>query len=162
MCKHMRRNSYRIRQRKFLLFVISLFVLSTSIVLMPVGTANKEKSVIPLIIAGTLFWIGFIGTLWTTININLSRRASPVFNELYPDLRKFGLIHFFQNKPAIIADIAMFASIIMMIVVRLLEKSNTWLFVAIALIVFTFGMHCMLNGINYIYVNYRSRREKVS
>lgn len=162
MCKHMRRNSYRIRQRKFLLFVIFLFVLSTSIVLMPIGTANKEKSIILLIIAGTLFWIGFIGTLWTTININLSRKASPVFNELYPDLRKFGLIHFFQNKPAIIADIAMFTSIIIIIVVKLLGKSNTWLFVAIALIVFTFGMHCMLNGINYIYVNYRSRREKVS
>ena len=162
MCKYMRRNSYRIRQRKFLLFVISLLVLSASIVLMPIGTAYKEKSIILLIIAGLLFWLGLIGTLWTAININLSRRASPVFNELYPNLRKFGLIHFFQNRPAIIADIAMFASIVMMIVVKLLGKNNVWQFVAIALIVFTFGMHCILNGINYIYVNYRSRREKVS
>ncbi len=162
MYKHMRQKSYRIRQRKFLMFVISLFVLAVSIVLMPIGTANKEKSFILLIIAGALFWVGFIGTLWTTININMSRRASPVFNELYPNLRKFGLIHFFQNKPAIIADIAMFASMVLMIVVKLLDQSNTWQFVTIALIVFTFGMHCMLNGINYIYVNYRSRREKVS
>ena len=156
------RNSYRIRQRKFLLFVAFLFALSAAVILMPVGVGFKETSIVPLIVAGALFWIGLIGTIWTAISINVSRRASSTFNELYPNLRRFGLIHFFQNRPAMLVDIALFASIIMLIVFKLLGMSNTWLFVAIALIVFTFGMHCMLNGINYIYVNYRSRRERVS
>lgn len=162
MYKHMRRSSYLRRQRKFALYIVFLLILAVSIVLMPIGTEQKEKSIIPLVISGVLFWIGLLGTIGMAVNINMSRRASPVFEKLYPNLRQFGLIHFFQNRPALIADVAMFVSITVFAVVRFLNASNIWQFTFIALIVFTFGMHCMLNGINYIYVKYRARREIAS
>ena len=162
MCKHMRNNSYRRRQVKFFMFICFLLILSISILMMPISSDIKEASLIPLIITGILFWFGLVGTIWMAININLSRRASTEFKEMYPNIRKFGLIHFFQNKPAIIADVALFVSLLMFILVKLFSDNNILQFIAIALIVFTFGMHCMLNGINYKYVNYKSRREKVS
>ena len=158
----MMKNSCRERQKKFILFIVFLFFLSASIALMPFGTAWREKSMVPLIVAGALFWIGLIGTIGMAVRINMSRRASRNFREAYPDFRKLGLIHFFQNKPAIVFDIALFASLIWFIVAKLLNLSDGMQFAAMALIVFAFGMHCMLNGINYIYINYHVRRESAS
>lgn len=156
---HMRQGSYQRRRRMFFHFMCFLLVLSLSILLMPIGSSAKEKSMIPLIITGLLFWVGLVGTICTSVRIHRSRRASPIFSELYPNQRQFGLIHFFQNKPAIIADVSLLLSLVMFIIVKLLTDIQVFQFITLALIVFTFGMHCMLNGMNYIYITYQIRNQ---
>lgn len=151
----MNKSSYVRRQNKYKIFVIMLLILSMSFLFMPFGVGLKDKNTIPMFISGGLFWIGFIGTTVMALNINKSRRASPVFKELYPVQRQLGLIHFFQNKAAAAADITMCVAILGFVISKWMIASNYGQFAAISLFTFSFGMHCMLNGINYKYLNYR-------
>ena len=161
MSKFSKYRNYRARKRKLVLYVFFLALLSFSFVLMPIGQNMKEQSYIPMLSAGVLFWIGALGLLIVIININHSRRKSEGFKENYPNLRQFGLISFFKNAPAAIADVLMLVSIMGEIVLFFTDLYYLK-FIGAAVIVFSFGMHCMLNGINYIYVNYNIRRDRES
>ena len=162
MCKYSRYNSYRARRGKFLLYIFFLAVISFSFVLMPIAESLKEWSFVPLLLVGVLFWVGAVGLLIVLININYSRRNSAEFKRMYPDLRRFGLVSFFKNAPAAIADILLFISLTGEIILLIFTDLYYLKFIGIAVIVFSFGMHCMLNGVNYIYVNYNIRRDRKS
>ena len=147
------------RKRMGILYAAFLLVLSISILLMPIGSAQKEQSQIPMFISGACFWIGLIGTVWMAIKINKARKQSYLFKDKQPKVKQFGLICFFKNKEAKVADIAMFASAVGFIITRICTGSFYWLFIFLALFVFSFGMHCMLNGKNYFYLTYKAREE---
>jgi len=53
-------------------------------------------------------------------------------------------------------DAMMFVSLIAFIVARFLRWSTTVCFLFVSMFLFSFGMHCMLNGINYIYIKYKT------
>ena len=148
------RRSYRRRQMMLKSFVIFLILVSLSVALMPLGTKIKEISKLPLNAIGLLLWIGLIGTILSAVRINISRKRSPVFKDLYGNKKKLGLIHFFQNRYAIICDCALFLSIIGLILSRFVFNHLGIRFIFISLFVFSFGMHCMLNGVDYIYIKY--------
>lgn len=148
------------RQNMLVAYVVSLVILSLSIALMPIASSMKEKTTLPLFATGILFWTGLISTIGIAIHINQCRRSSNWFKKAYPDLRRLGLTHFFQNKTAKIMDITLVVSFVAFIAIELLLKNRVLEFVFISLMVFSFGMHCMLNGVNYIFVTYQTRREK--
>lgn len=158
----MKRSRDRIIKIRFVQNICFLLLLSVSIVLMPFSVSLEAKTYLPIYLTGSLFWVGLIGTIVTAINVNKSRKHSRSFNEKYPDLKQLGVIHFFKNTPAKITDILMAISAVGFIVFRLFSDNIVLQFIIIALFVFLFGMHCMLNGINYIYLNYNSRRERIS
>lgn len=158
----MKRSRDRIIKIRFVQNICFLLLLSVSIVLMPFSVSLEAKTYLPIYLTGSLFWVGLIGTIVTAINVNKSRKHSRSFNEKYPDLKQLGVIHFFKNTPAKITDILMVISAVGFIVFRLFSDNIVLQFIIIALFVFLFGMHCMLNGINYIYLNYNSRRERIS
>lgn len=149
--------SMRRRKRMIWLYTAFLFIWSLSIALMPLGSMMKESSRLPMYISGVVFWIGLAGTVGMIIRINYCRKNSYGFNEQFPQLKQFGLIHFFQNKIATIADIAMFVSIIGIIASRFVTDNLFSVFLFIAIFLFAFGMHCMLNGANYRYIKYKIR-----
>ena len=107
-------------------------------------------------IAGALFWTAFILTVGMAVRINKSRHRSELFNREYEGLKKIGLLHFFQNKEALVMDAMMFTSLIVLIIIRVLKANVTVQSLFISLFVFSFGMHCMLNGINYVYIKYKT------
>lgn len=152
--------SQRRRKRMGILYVTFLLILSISILLMPIGSVHKEQSKIPMFIAGGCFWVGLIGTLMMVLKINKARKQSYLIRDKKSGAKQFGLICFFQNKEAKIADIAMFVVIICFIITKIFTDSFYWLFIFLALFVFSFGMHCMLNGKNYIYLTYKGREEE--
>ena len=157
------RRSYRRRQTMLRRFEIFLILMSLSVALMPLGTRYKDITKIPLYAFGLLFWIGLIGTIIFAVKINTSRKRSPVFKELYGDKTKLGLIHFFQNRFAIISDSVLFLSIIGLIISRITSNNLNIQFILLSILIFSFGMHCMLNGIDYIYIKYSKhevRRER--
>lgn len=158
----MKRSRDRRIKIRFIQNICFLLILTVSIVLMPFSVSLEEKTYLPVYLTGGLFWIGLIGTIGTAIKINISRKYSRQFNEKYPDLKQLGVIHFFKNTPAKITDILMVISIVGFIVFRLFSDNIVLQFIIIAVFVFLFGMHCMLNGINYIYLNYNLRRERIS
>lgn len=153
-------NTYRKIKIYFILYICFLLMVSVSVILMPFGVGSETENGLPVFVSGGLFWVGLIGVAATAIIINKSRKSDLGFNEKYPRLKRLGITHFFKNKPAEIADILMFVSFIGFTVLRLFTDSFVLQFIIIALFVFAFGMHCMLNGINYIYINYCLRREK--
>ena len=151
------RRSYYRRQRMLRNYTVALATLSISIFLMPIVNGFKDSTKIPMYMVGALFWIALISTVGMAIRINNSRRRSSAFNIKYEGLRKLGLIHFFQNKKALIMDAIMFASLLVFIVARFLTWNTIVQFLFVSMFAFSFGMHCMLNGINYIYIKHKTK-----
>lgn len=156
------RASQRRKKRQFILYIVFLLIWSIAILLMPFASVYKEVTKILLVVSGGGVWIGLLGTVTMAVKINKARKRSYRFREKYPASKHLGLISFFKNKEAGIADIGMFVSIAGFIVTRICSDNIYWLFIFLALFVFTFGMHCMLNGMNYIYLNQGVRREEKS
>lgn len=150
------------RKRMLWLFMGFLAAFAVGILLMPIGSMYKEKNVLLMYLPGTAFWVGMIGTIYMTIKINRSRKSSSRFNEQFGDQKQFGLIRFFQNTEAMIADIIMIVSMIGIVIAEICACPLLVTFVFLAVFVFTFGMHCMLNGINYKYLKYNVRRDEES
>lgn len=150
------RRAYYRRQQMFRYYVISLATLSFSIFLMPIVNSFKNETKIPMYIVGALFWIALLSTIRMAIRINSSRRKNSAFNSKYGNLKRLALIHFFQNKKALIMDAIMFASLIAFVITRLVTNNLIIQFLFVSMFAFSFGMHCMLNGINYIYIKHKS------
>ena len=142
-----------LRQRRlFYLYLGCMLVCAFTIALMPVASLLAEEKRVFLILDGMFFWLGIAGALASCVLINRKRKGSMAFTGRYPKLKRLGLIHFFQNRAALIADIAMFVLTAGIVIVRIITDNVFILFPLLAGIVFAFGMHCMLNGINYIYL----------
>jgi len=154
-------SSRKQRRQWFLLYITFLFLLSEAILFMPFANERKETSPTMLYIAGATFWFGLLGVIVMALVINSARKRSQRFNKLYPGLKQLGVVHFFRNKPAVIADLVMFVSIIGFIIATSLRAKLLLSFLLLAISVFSFGMHCMLNGINYKYINHKAGREIV-
>ncbi len=150
----------RVQQRKRMLYLYIAFlaVLSVSMFIMPFGIKMADKSMIMTYISGIMFWIGLLGTIAMAVYITHSRHRSQGFAKAHPNHKRLGLIHFFQNMPAFVCDILMFVSLIGFIITRIWVGTTIWPFIFLSILIFTFGMHCMLNGSNYIYINYKTRR----
>ena len=155
----MKRLSLRERRTKFYICITSLLVLSASVALMPVGFGLKEKTMVLFYVSGAAFWAGLIGVIVSAISLNSARKTDPVFRTQYRGPKRFGLISFFSNVPAIVFDGLTLLSAVGIIVAFLAKGSVQLQLIAIASFAFSFGMHCILNGVNYIYVNFRSRRD---
>lgn len=137
------------------LYVLFLAVISVSIILMPFTV--DDYAIIPIWVSGLLFWLGFVGVIVTVMMINKIRKKDTSFRKKRRRLKQLGLTHFFQNKPAVVFDLIMFGSIISFILISLMVNIKLFQFICLSIFVFSFGMHCMLNGVNYIYINYTVR-----
>ena len=146
--------SMKRRKQMMCMFSGFLFLCALAIAFMPLGNALKEKTALVMYCSGAAFWIGLIGTIFMALKINRSRKGSYRFNELFGNRKQLGLIHFFQNTEAMIMDVTMVISLIVLIIARLCSANLQIIYVIIAVFVFSFGMHCMLNGMNYKYINY--------
>ena len=135
-----------------------LAMLSLSFTFMPFSTREGSSKAF-VIVTGLFFWLGLLGTITIAMLINSFRRKDVIFNKAAEKHKRFALTHFFQNFPAKIFDILLIATIIAFIVVIAFNLSLSAKFILISAIIFSFGMHCMLNGINFVYVmNKRIRR----
>lgn len=152
------------QRKKWMLFwyVLFLLMLSACALVMPIASQYRETIPYLVLISATLFWGGLIGTVVTALKINSARKNSYAFKEKNKTIKQLGLICFFKNKEAMIADIAMFVSMIGVIITVIVNRYSYWLYVCCGLLVIAFGLHCMLNGKNYIYLNYQVRREEKS
>ena len=147
------------KRQMFVLYVLFLMLLSLSIAFMHLSSKIAETFRAASVISGACFWIGFIGTVVTAVRINHFRKRSALFKGFQPKQKKLGLIHFFQNKTAKFFDILMFISLVSFLIFVLFVKNNAISFVFLSIFVFSFGMHCMLNGTNYEYIIFRAKKE---
>lgn len=137
------------------IYTLSLAVLSASFLLMPLVNGVNTGSSTPMYLVGALFWAGLIATIVVAVHIHRACKRSVAFNKHNRQRKRWGLTHFFQNKKALVADVTMLLSLVAWIIAGF-TTANVWVhFPLISLLVFSFGMHCMLNGINYSYLEYQ-------
>lgn len=141
---------------------ILLLINAITVLFMPMATKLSESTnKISLIAVGITFWTSLLVGYVILIIANKERK--------YFLLKKCrirtnmncppGIISFFSNIPASIADGILIGSIVTMIVLWLLKLMTGYLpFVTLFLIFFSFNMHCMLNGRIYKVTKYKRVR----
>lgn len=153
-------SGFRRKRNMFFCYITFLLLWSASFLLMPIASKQADKNMLLTYIAGSMFWLGALCTLLSALTINSSRKKSKTFMEQNAHVKQLGLIHFFKNKEAMVADIVLIVSVFGFVVARIWIKPNIVTFIFMALCLFSFGMHCMLNGVNYIYIQTKGKRGK--
>lgn len=108
-------------------------------------------------IVGAVFWIGIISEVICLLAMNTQRKKiEPTLNENDCKYHKnivCGLISFFNGTLATTFDVMLFVSIIFIIITVWFEIRNAWIVLCgIAILFFSFNMHCLLNSKNYIFI----------
>ena len=148
----------------FRLSAVSFLLMSASMLLMPVDASGSDGFAWN-IFAGVVFWLFLVLGLILQGILELHRRK---WFSLHPNKRerhrKIGLIVFFQNRLAQVADIAFALSLAaLMITVVFFTTTGYICYIFAALMVFSFCMHCMLNGRICAYVfSARTRRNAIN
>lgn len=139
----------------FILF-LSLCVFSVSFLLMSIKNENtSDKLSIYSLIAGIIFWTSML--ILIVVQIILSLRMKKWMKKYkikqFRDASKIGIISFFKNTYAIVADVLMVISLTVLVVLIVVTQGTGYIcFIAIAIFVFSFSMHCVLNGKVFYYV----------
>lgn len=130
------------------LSVISYFLMSASILLMPVDEMKK--------LAGGLFWGGLL--LGSGFQFLLESHRRAFFAGYHLNYRKMqkrrcGFWNFFSNRTALFVDVLLAAGFLSAVTMLILTKGHGYLcFVLVALTVFCICLHCIVNGRNYFHV----------
>lgn len=129
-------------------------LMSTSFVLMPLDKTVEIYDSMD-IIPGIMFWaflmLGVVGQVLLTIR----RKRFLETNRSDSGLRKerIGLISVFKNVPAIIADVGFVISLVAFVLaINVTNGIGFICYILLAICVFTFCLHCILNGKNFFYV----------
>lgn len=125
-------------------YVACLSLLTASFVLMPFDDTVAALRYV----AGAAFWLGLIGTVCMAV---LLCRCAPQ--------KKLGVLQFFTNNEAKVFDSTMLLALLGFIIAKLCEAPLWLMFVLWALFVFSFGMHCMVNGTCYVDIKNNDRRD---
>lgn len=136
----------------FISYTIFLGILSLAFFFMPFVNQKSEETMIPLQITGICFWIGIMGVIISTVFLNRIRKKDSTFIQKKKNVFLVGALCFFQNIYGMIADVLVLVTGIGFVIVINLTSNLYVQFSFLALLIFSLGMHCMLNGICYKYV----------
>lgn len=146
-----RKNSVRSRQRKRLAYYsLFLFLLSLSFVLMPIEPSVRITASFRIYPAGILFWIGLLGSLHNGVPFCKAYDRPIKGSSKASDF----LLRFFQNPLAKIFDWTFLLSLPIFLLSLPLCKKQYFPFSILAIVIYSFGMHIVLNSTAY--VRYRS------
>lgn len=129
--------------------VVSFFLMSASFLLMPIDLMANA-------VVGIMFWIFFLLGIVFQI-ILASQKESWIQNEQKRKRRlhkkRVGIFSFMQNFLACIADVICVLCIIGLIVSVYLTNGIGYVcYIFMAMLSFSFCMHCILNGKIYYYI----------
>lgn len=142
------------------MYAAFLLLLAISFLLMPAASARPEQSLALTLIVGATFWIGLIGTVVTAVRLRSFGKKQTAKTSSAQLTRKKGIIRFFQNREAIVADIVTLLSLLGGIPVWILASHSYWGFVFLSLLVLAFGARCVLNGHDYNYMIYHVKGDE--
>lgn len=150
-------------KRLFWLAVFCFFIMSVSILLMPLTEKPQEHRRIMVILIGLCFWIPAI-TGYVLIAVANQERKHISNQELDGNVKMDcypGIITFFSNVPATVFDVAMILSFLMLIIINFTDWKYEYVtYVLLFLMVLSLNMHCLFNGRIYKVKKYkRTRRE---
>lgn len=136
--------------------IISFLLLSLSFMLMPIESEDSFEGLSKFsLVAGIMFWISLVAGIVTQIVLVHRRKKWYVANRVKRGQfqQKIGIISFFRNAYAIMADIVAILSLIGLIIAMVATHGTGYIcYILVSVFVFAFCMHCILNGKVYYYV----------
>lgn len=140
----------------------SYFLMSVSFLLMPIDFAAKGLQIINLLI-GIIFWVFLALGIITQCVLGHLRKKWFLKNRIrrFKFSNKIGLISFAKNMQACIAD-GIFVISLIGLVISVVATSGIGYacYIFMALLVFSFCMHCILNGKIYYYIMNQDKIKK--
>lgn len=140
-------------------YALFMALIAFGIILIPWATDLEQERRWPVILVGGLVWGGLLGAMIITLQIGSARRGDPSFKNRGSWLKYWGLTHFGKNGLALIADVGMFVFLIVFIILERCTYAKNAIFLFLGMFIFAFGMHCMLNSLNYLYINQKEKKE---
>lgn len=115
---------------------------------------TKTQQMIAYIIA-FLFWTSLIGEIvFVRLSSNERKRLDRKLHKGKEINQSFsGIFSFLKNKEAMIADITLFLSVILLGIIIWTNVKTSWMIIGdVAFLALSFNLHCILNGKNYRYL----------
>lgn len=132
------------------LSIFFFLMLSVSFLLMPLGSETPTENIsVNTMVAGLMFWISIIMGIVTQCVLAHRRKSWYVIHRIRKVrvTQKVGLISFFKNSYATIADAATILSLIGLVIAMIATQGTGYIcYVLVSLFVFSFSMHCIVNG----------------
>lgn len=133
----------------FWLAVSFLFLMSVTILFMPIASKAGENNRQVLLLMGIVFWESGIAGYTMLILANVERKWF-LNNKVGIDNKMNclpGIITFFANIPATIADVGAFLSITLTVFINFTSRRYDYIsYVLLFLLVLSLNMHCLFNG----------------
>lgn len=132
------------------LSIFFFLMFSVSFLLMPLGSESPTENISAYtMVAGLMFWISIIMGIATQCVLAHRRRSWYVIHRIRKvrATQKVGLISFFKNSYATVADAVTILSLIGLVIAMIATQGTGYIcYVLVSLFVFSFSMHCILNG----------------
>lgn len=132
------------------LSIFFFLMFAVSFLLMPLGSETPTEGISAYtMVAGLMFWISIIMGIVTQCVLAHRRRSWYVIHRIRKvrATQKIGLVSFFKNSYATVADVVTILSLIGLVIAMIATKGTGYIcYVLVSLFVFSFSMHCILNG----------------
>lgn len=151
---------YKDFSNKLILAIVASSVSSLSILTCIFIGENETLNTVLKMVFPLIFWVGLIlEQLWifqaNKIRIELEKEDKRKKPRLKP-----GIISIFQTEEGAKVDIAFAVSFLILIILMIFDiGTNVLQYIFIFLSVLTFRMHCILNGKNFRYKKFFSKRK---
>lgn len=148
-------------EKLYWLSVVFLTIMSATVLIMPVVNSASYENRFSVVVVGLLFWLSGIAGYASIIMANKERKWY-VTNQLGEEISmgcRSGVITFFANIPATVADVAMMTSFLLFVVINFTEYKDSYLsYVLLFLFLLSINMHCLFNGRIYKSIQIRNKR----
>lgn len=136
--------------------IFFFFMFAVSFLLMPLGDEVYDEGLSSYsFIAGLMFWISIIMAIITQCVLSWRRKSWYVIHRIRraKNIQRIGVISFFKNGYATIADVIATLSLLGFVVAMIATQGAGYIcYVLVSLFVFSFSMHCILNGKVYYHI----------
>ena len=154
--KRIKKSSIRRLMSLYLFFTV---LLGASFLAMPFSV--QAQSNIPVIIVGSAFWAGLLfGLVFLVLMLlKYKRWHKQEHGDEIPKRKIPGVLRFFKNMYASIADGVFLASVISFIALMFTKYNNAYvIYVLLFLMIVSFGLHGVLNGNIYNEIKRKNKR----
>ncbi len=127
----------------------AMLIMAATVLCMPYAVRNGEQNRLGIVAVGVVFWVSAITGYGFLIAANIVRKKIlSLMSGSYSSLDgKPGIITFFSNVYATVADTTMVLSFVIFIMINLTELKTTFFaYIFLFLLIFSIHMHCMFNG----------------
>lgn len=145
--------------------ILSFLIFSASFLMMPFESAAAKSGFSILShLSGLVFWVSLLiaAISQTVLSARRRKRNAATRIRRTKDSQNVGVFSFMKNKLAVVFDVLFVASLIAFIVSLIITHGLAYVcYVFVSVMVFSFAMHCILNGKIYNELMYDNKSDNV-